>query len=390
MTADIDEIRKALSLLFPAGTVVELRALGDGGVHSGYFSDFDALANRAKSLDALQDVAGVYVTLNEVNPALLSRRANRVKRLSKTDSTTADADIIRRQWLPIDFDPVRPNGVSATDAEHTAAIERAEVVATWLTGKGFPDPIMADSGNGAHLLYAIDLANDGESLRLVKDCLTVLDAIFSDETVHCDTANSNAGRIWKCYGTTACKGDNTPERPHRMARILSAPDVPVVVPEEILQRLANAIPRSPPAEDKGRRRGSFDLKRWLDKYHIAVKNEQLWQGGTLFSLTECPFSTAHTDGAFAIQFSNGAIFAGCHHNSCGGGTQRWGELRGMYDPEWVAMKEKLGKDKKESPPNEKKSPDNTHPALHTPSLPVILSPLPDTIPEQGEHRKKAM
>ena len=47
MTADSTEIQKALSLLFPAGAVVELRALGDGGVHSGYFTDYDALADRA-------------------------------------------------------------------------------------------------------------------------------------------------------------------------------------------------------------------------------------------------------------------------------------------------------------------------------------------------------
>lgn len=28
----------------------------------------------------------------------------------------------------------------------------------------------------------------------------------------------------------------------------------------------------------------------------------------------------------------GAIFAGCHHASCGGGEQRWPELRAMYEP----------------------------------------------------------
>ncbi|PKL58600.1 MAG: hypothetical protein CVV33_10625, partial [Methanomicrobiales archaeon HGW-Methanomicrobiales-4] len=55
-------------------------------------------------------------------------------------------------------------------------------------------------------------------------------------------------------------------------------------------------------------------------------------GGTLFVLDSCPFSDAHTDGAFAIQFANGAIFAGCHHDSCGGGKQRWPELRARLDP----------------------------------------------------------
>ena len=174
----------ALSLLFSEGDVVELRALGDGGVKSGYFTDFEMLADRARVLDAFHDVTGVYVTLNAVDPALLSRRANRVKhRLSRSDATTADADICRRRWLPVDLDPVRPSGVSATDAEHAAALRRAEEIAAWLAGQGFPDPVVADSGNGAHLLYRIDLPNDDGATRLVKGCLGVLDGFFSDGAV---------------------------------------------------------------------------------------------------------------------------------------------------------------------------------------------------------------
>ena len=80
---------------------------------------------------------------------------------------------------------------------------------------------MADSGNGAHLLYRIDLPNDDESTDLVKGCLGVLDALFSDGSVSVDAANFNAARIWKLYGTTSKKGDNTPSRPHRHANIVS-------------------------------------------------------------------------------------------------------------------------------------------------------------------------
>ncbi|MDE4907745.1 hypothetical protein L0665_03850 [Methanogenium marinum] len=381
MTADTEEIRRALSLLFSNGTVVELRALGDGGVHSGYFTDFDVMADRAAAIDNYNDVHGVYVTLNEVNPVLLSRRANRIKqRLSRTDTTTADKDIVRRRWFPIDLDPVRPSGVSASEEEHIAALKRAEEITRWLTGKGFPAPVTADSGNGAHLLYAIDLPNDDEATKLVKACLAVLDAFFSDETVHCDTANFNAARIWKCYGTTACKGDNTTERPHRMARIITAPKEPEVVPNDMLRDLADCIPRSAPKVDKGRRRGSFDLRWWLDHNTIAVKTERPWQGGTLFSLAECPFSTAHTDGAFAIQFANGALFAGCHHDSCGGGTQRWQEFRGMYEPERIGGKKRSGTKGTDTSTNEEVTTDDPSP----------VSPIPDTAVDAEEHRKRAM
>ena len=112
-------LRDAVSRLARAGTVIEVRALTDQFTHSGYFSDHATLIKAVEPLDTDSSVHGIYVTLNEVNPALLSRRANRIKmRLGKKDSTTSDADILRRRWLPIDIDPLRPSGVSSTDEEH--------------------------------------------------------------------------------------------------------------------------------------------------------------------------------------------------------------------------------------------------------------------------------
>ena len=128
-----EEIRRAVGLLAPDGGVIEVRALADGATHSGYFDDYERLARAVEALDADPSVAGIYVTLNDVNPALLARRANRIKmRLSRKDATTADADILRRRWLPVDIDPVRPSGVSSTDEEHKAALNAAERIAAYL------------------------------------------------------------------------------------------------------------------------------------------------------------------------------------------------------------------------------------------------------------------
>ena len=320
-------IRRAVGLL--AEGVVEVRALADGATHSGYFDDFGRLAQAVEALDADPAVAGIYVTLNVANPDLLARRANRIKmRLSRKDATTADADIVRRRWLPIDIDPVRPSGVSSTDAEHEAAIEAAGRIAGYLAEQGFPEPIKADSGNGAHLLYRVDLANDGAARDLVKGVLATLDVLFSDDAVTVDTANHNAARIWKVYGTMSRKGDSTPTRPHRRAAILSEPAEMEVVPVERLQHLAGLLPREEPAKKAG---GGIDLAAWLSDHGIAVRSAKPWNGGTLYALADCPFSGAHKDGAFAIQFANGAVFAGCHHASCGGGAQRWPELRAMHE-----------------------------------------------------------
>ena len=134
-------LRDAVARLAGPGQVVEVRALTDQFTHSGYFNDPAALIRAVEPLDADNSVHGIYVTLNEVNPAL-SRAANRIKmRLGKKDSTTSDADILRRRWLPIDIDPLRPSGVSSTDEEHGLALAKADEVARWIAGLGFPEPV---------------------------------------------------------------------------------------------------------------------------------------------------------------------------------------------------------------------------------------------------------
>lgn len=335
------QLRDAVALLAGAGQVVEVRALADLNTHSGYFNDYEALVRQVEALGTDSTIQGIYITLNEVNPVLFSRRANRIKmRLGKKDSSTGDADILRRRWLPIDIDPLRPSGVSSTDEEHTLALNKAEEIARWIAGLGFPEPIRADSGNGAHLFYRIDLPNDESATTLVKACLTTLDTLFSDDRVNVDTANFNAARIWKLYGTVSRKGDSTPERPHRRSCIISAPAELKIVSPEQLRDLTARLPteqqvqqQPTAAKDKG-----FDLRRWLSDHGLGVRSGKPYNGGTLYTLDQCPFSSAHKDGAFAIQFGSGAIFAGCKHASCGGGTQRWQDLREQFEPDRAAKR----------------------------------------------------
>jgi len=352
----------ALSVLFKPGQLVEVRAITDDGVASGYFNDPAALANAVSPLDTLPGVQGIYVTLNEVNPALLSRRANRIKmRLSKKDATTADADIIRRRWLPVDVDPVRPSGVSSTESEHNAAMAKAERIAVYLSDLGWPAPVVADSGNGAHLLYRIDLPNDEASRELVKKCLEVLAAMFDGPESTIDTTVHNPSRIWKLYGTMCRKGDNTSDRPHRRALVRSHPVEADEAGDTLLMKLAECLPaatansRSGTSGVRGYSRPP-DLGAWLHEHNFEVSTGKPYQGGTLFTFHQCPFSCDHQDGAFAIQFGNGAIHAGCHHASCGGGEQRWSELREMAEPK-VARK-------KATPDHPSPLPPSPVPGLH--------------------------
>ncbi len=357
MTADgqYSEILGTLQCLFSPGQVIEVRILSEDGISSGYFNDFEKAAAAIGAQDRDPRGHGIYVTLNEVSGDLLARRANRIKyRIGRQEQTTADVDIMHRWWLPVDIDPIRRSGISSSESEHDEALRLATTIRQFLADRGWNDPILADSGNGAHLLYAIDLPNDDASRDLVKSVLGVLDRRFSDERCKVDTANFNASRIWKVYGTTSRKGDDLVDRPHRRARIISGcgerqqvriSDLVSLVteyeeaPEDPSGNFTRPVEQgtdrqSPDRYARSARSGGFstsDLGSWLTRHGLSYTSKP-YQGGTLFSLDSCPFSDAHRDGAFAIQFGNGAIFAGCHHDSCGSGRQRWPELRAMFEP----------------------------------------------------------
>ena len=114
---------ESLGLLIEPGSVAELRIPNAGPKHtiSGYFNDIAKMAATAERLSGR--VPGVYFTLNPVVPALLARANNRV--IENARSTTADGEIVKRRWLPIDFDALRPSGISSTEAEHDAALDMA-------------------------------------------------------------------------------------------------------------------------------------------------------------------------------------------------------------------------------------------------------------------------
>src|SRR5215467_923301 len=200
------------------GDVHELRIpkAGRFGTISGYFNDPGKLADAALRFDGR--VPGIYITLNPCKPELIARAANRLREYVQI--TTTDEQILRRQFVLIDCDPVRPTGISSTDAQHDRAITVARSVWDYLRSNGYPDPVLADSGNGAHLLQPVDLPNNAAALNGVKSLLAVLQAECGTDDIKIDLTMSNAARITKLYGSMACKGDNLPEWPHRRSRIL--------------------------------------------------------------------------------------------------------------------------------------------------------------------------
>jgi hypothetical protein len=243
-----DDIARWLRVTTDPGAVIELRILNavDNPAYppftvSGYY-EHDHIDKLAKAAMAWTGKAeGVYVTVNPVMPDLLARSVNRPTR--KPKHTTTDAEIARRIGLVFDADPRRPAGVSATDPEKALSQERIDRLVHDLTGRGWPLPIVADSGNGYHARYVIDLpADDG---GLLEHVLKAADQLLSDDQVKIDTSLFNPARIIKLYGTMARKGDSTDDRPHRWSRVLSVPDPIDVVLIELLE--AFAAEYQPPA-----------------------------------------------------------------------------------------------------------------------------------------------
>lgn len=222
---DAAQVEAALRLLHPDGEVFEIRMpkTGRTGTVSGYFRDPALAAQAIARYDGR--VPAVYVTLNPVHPDLHSLYCDRLQ--ERAESTTEDKHIVRRRWLLIDVDAERTSPkISATEAELKAALDVAGAIREYLCGvRHWPEPIMVMSGNGAHLLFPIDLPNDETSKQNVADVLAALDVKYSTDQAHVDTSVFNAARICKLPGTMACKGDSTTERPHRRSHILQHPEV---------------------------------------------------------------------------------------------------------------------------------------------------------------------
>lgn len=215
---------------------------------------------------------------------------------------------------------------------------------------GWPLPIYCDSGNGAQLLYRIDLPKDDGGL--IKRVLEVF-ATTDDDKVKVDQAVGNPARIWRLPGTMNCRGDHIPERPHRLARVINLPQTLAVVTREQLEEVAG---RTGSGSSTGRviaygnvdiskiagpapvAPDSFDIDKWIADHCPEVEGPTDWQGGRKWIFPVCPFNESHTNrSAVLIQQPTSAIAFRCHHNGCR--DYGWKELRDLKEPGRVAPKQ---------------------------------------------------
>lgn len=353
---DTKNLSNAIHLLHTDGELFEIRLINGSYNASGYFTNADT------AIKALQDfrpnwnsrtptakASNIFITLNPIDMSCYSRKQHD-HFIENVTPTTKDNEITALNWLLIDLDPKRISGVSSSDAELTLAKEKSNTIRSFMSERGFKEPIRAMSGNGIHLVYRFNVKNTEENVAVFENALKVLSDKFSDDRVEVDTTVFNPARICKLWGTIAQKGATTPERPHRKAYI--EPSTPFSVPVNdftLLKALAAEIDENKPSETaysttKENTKEKFDLQQFISEHNIPVKSiERAANGSVKYILEHCLFDESHKGKDAAIfQKSDGSLGYKCFHNSCSG--KHWKDVRLLFEPD--AYDKKSDKSKK--------------------------------------------
>jgi hypothetical protein len=254
----VDDITRWLSVLHPADHAIEIRAPETrvpasndtvNVVRRFAPGQFRKAASEAYKLSG--GAPAVYVVLNGIDPSLPLTGPMR-------GGATAKNIPVRLRVL-VDTDPNREGTCSATDDEKASGVAVGAQIRADLRARGWPEPLVGDSGNGDHSVYAIHLPPDNASANLIQAFLAALAARYDTDAVHIDQKVFDAPRLVKLYGTLAAKGENTPERPYRYARVLSAPATLETVTESQLRTVVAELTPAP-APQQG-----FDLAEEIER-----------------------------------------------------------------------------------------------------------------------------
>jgi hypothetical protein len=356
----MSQLRETIAALFYSGQLVELRVLGHKATYNLWFNEPDQLAEAAEEFSNDPSIKGTYVTLHTLDKqkictkqrgVILNSLANMAK---PAEQATTNDDVKSLNWFLIDCDPERTNGQSksnSTRAEKKAAAERANVVHEYLSSQGWPEPILADSGNGWHMLYRVDiplwkehdgkLVGTGDAL-ILRSCLMALSSMFSTPDAKIDISVWKPAQVTKLYGSMTRKGANEEDRPWRRSKLVDVPRPIETVPLEKLKELAALAP-----PEARKRQGEmptleedFDIEDFCTFYGLEVIGEpyEKGDGRTYHILAECPLAGhKHSgDGNKTALIIGDTLGFHCWSDDCDGKTigdllRKLNETHNRYD-----------------------------------------------------------
>ena len=135
-----------------------------------------------------------------------------------------------------------------------------------------------------------------------KSLLKQISLKFSTPQVSIDTTVANPGRLARLPGTWNAKGPNTPERPHRLCRVLSYPKLWLTVEHgSMIHKLACKLGFGEVQHKQARRKANRpglknDLSELIYRFaadfpeHIQIEDENSTGERTFFYLGSCPFA----------------------------------------------------------------------------------------------------
>lgn len=333
---DIAELRKTWDLFVGEGGFTEVRIIGRFQ-YSGYFRSFDNLCRQLEPFTEMDDEQ-IYIVMNEIDPDCYARPQCE-KFVKGPKATSKDDEIVRRRFLLCDFDPVRMANTSSTEEQFEKAHAKAQDVYRFLRESGFPDMVVAISGNGWHLLVPCDLPCDDGTDTIVKGFYSYMASRFSDGDVEFDQKVFNPARITKMYGTLSKKGANLPTNPWRQSKIVHIPDNMQPVSIEALKEFSYLAPKEeqkpqPAMQQRYAYKVPFDIRSWLSQHNVQYR-EKSSGGSTVYELEQCPWIDSHSDrkkwDSAVFVGADGKITFNCTHSHCSGRT--WRDFRLHYEPD---------------------------------------------------------
>ena len=185
-------------------------------------SQCDQVAIDVHTIDNKKECIGIYLVSNPIDPSLISRNDGVWRKPFSTKvKSSKSSDMVSRRWVLVDCDSSRESDSSATEFERSKAFRLADDVVAALGVFGFCDPVRADSGNGCHLLYPVDMPSDQANNHIVRDFLKELSSRVTSSGAQVDPVTWDSQRMVRLYGTRARKGSSTPDRPWRTTGILN-------------------------------------------------------------------------------------------------------------------------------------------------------------------------
>jgi len=316
--------------LFSDSELVELRVMNAQYVTAGIYDNPDHLMNAVSYLKKTDQYLGIYTTLNRPDPQYFTFK----NQLNPKTRSVKDQDITHIRRIPFDFDPVRDKDTNANAHQVSLALQSSSLLSQWLTQRGWPKPLTAMSGNGAHLQYRCALESTPALAQAMTKIYQSLAKMFESDLVHFDQKVCNPSRIFRLYDTINRKSPHTETTPQRQA-ICHLPQPFLPVTEAQLLDLADYLdlteptvlhlPHAPQLRQKGDWTNQKGDYRTLDIVSMltdmGLYKRSMGQGK---HAVYCPWGTDHsttqkkatTDTIIWEKSGDAWPQFHCSHNSC--------------------------------------------------------------------------